>query len=310
MWTSASLGNNRKRHAHAVLACLCAFGAFIPPAAHAQDAVRVVALEWLPLHANTAVLDALEQTLARDLSRKCLLERVSVLGDQDELAKALAQINAHPPDVLLAIGGHVCARAAQECPSVFLIALFAHDIEALEAKPPARALILDTDPSAQLVWDTAQSIRSGAKRLGVLFTNNFAPNVAFVSDVKTEASKRGAETVPLPVNEGFCRTDSDFRAAIEKAHAKTPLDFLYVPDDPNASRFGPVIRSTCEALRVPLIGTGAIAGKGCAVSLEPDFSAIGDRIAKACLPDAATREHGVVWERVPPKPIDRSNTFP
>ncbi len=102
-------------------------------------------------------------------------------------------------------------------------------------------MVIDSSPDPKTVLELTAELRLDLKGIGVLYTENYAPDAAFTAALQELAKAREIETVPIKVDPGFCRTDSDFEKAISGAFAGKSFQVLYVPNDPNSARFGATI---------------------------------------------------------------------
>ncbi len=254
-----------------------------------ESAKRIVAIEWIPLHAHTEVLKSLESELGRSnvASSKIEIKRIVVFGDDDELAKTIHQLNADPPDVIVGFGDHISQSIRRECRNVPRVAVLARDLAALAGDDSAPSdsapfVAIDAEPDARTVWRVARELRPAAECLGFIYTDRYAPNSALADRLEEEGRRTGYQLARIRVDPGFCRTESDFRKVLNKAAETHKLDVLYVPDDPNCSRFGPTIYDSATKLGIPAIGSEATIGRGCAAAIQIDQALLGTRTASAC----------------------------
>ena len=278
-WTCASIARQAGLAACLCLAMACAAFGETKEKGHSTT---VFAVEWIPLHANGAVVEALQEASAKKPGTECAIKRGNAFGDDAELNKMIADVNAHPTKAVIGFGDHVAARLAAECPNTHVIAVFARDHAALLSGAKGQVTVIDTEPQAADVVRIARGLKQPLKRIGIMYTDGFGPNGTLAEGLEKAGAKDGFSVARLKVHPGFCRTESDFRRAIAETHAKTPLDILFVPGDPNSARFGTTIRACAGEAGILVIGTEAIAGKGCAVALCPDFPAIAERVGEAC----------------------------
>lgn len=255
------------------LACAC-IGLCV--AAGAQQPGSVVAVEWIPLHADTLVLQAMQDS-AQAKGTKAAVERVNVMSEEAELAKAIESIKARAPKAVIGFGDYVCERLVAKCPNTRIVTVFARSHGALARAAKGDVTIINSEPDPVAVVDVVRKLKPDMKRIGIIYTDKFTPNTELAQRLEQELGKSALTLARITVHPGFCRTESDYRQAIAKTHTATPLDTLFVPDDPNSSRFGGTICATATELGIRVIGTDAIAGKGCAATIEPDIEAIGQQ---------------------------------
>lgn len=239
------------------------------------DPPTVVAVEWLPSFVNTRIIEGLQAELGVDD-----VQRFCAYGQDAELETFADALTNTPPDVLMTFGDHVSRELRKAFPAIPMLAMVIRDAEtlqSLEAECPLA--IISADPDAEKVADLARQLDNDAKTLAVIHTVDFAPNLKLVEALK---NVDGLSVVPIHIAPGFCRTDSDFDLAIRNRYKEAPFDLLYVPDDPNCSRFGTQIFRTSTDIGVPAIGTSSTIGKGCVAGFVWDFEKAAKQAAGAC----------------------------
>ena len=247
---------------------------------------RVVAIEWIPLYAHKQVLEALKKALTETGNPEFTVESVCAYGDEGELAKQLDRLSKSPPTIFLSFGNYVTERVADTVRDVPVLALLVRNAASLVENTSGvspRLAVVDSDPDPTLVWKLARELVPDADALGVLHTNKFEPNVALVRALDEEARKYGGTVRSATVGSGFCRTDSDFQRGLDRIPHSEEIDLLYVPDDPNCSRFGTQVYRYADEKGWPAIGSEATIGKGCVAAVVIDYDAIGRQAAEICL---------------------------
>jgi ABC-type uncharacterized transport system substrate-binding protein len=250
-----------------------------------ENVLRVVAIEWIPLYAHKQVLEALETGLREAGNPEFEIESVCAYGDDGELARQLDALSKSPPAILLSFGNYVTERVADTVRDVPVLALLVRDATGLIEKASGemrRLAVIDSDPDPKLVWQLARELAPGADTLGVLHTDRFEPNVALVRALSEEARLHGGTVRSATVGAGFCRTDSDFQRGLDRIPDSQEIDLLYVPDDPNCSRFGTQVYRHADEKGWPAIGSEATIGKGCVAAVAVDYDATGKRAARIC----------------------------
>lgn len=283
--TTSTFGSNGRVR---LLLCAALLPLLWPWSAAGQEAgktlPRVVAVEWIPLRANSTILEAFAKAQAGLGEPQTPIERMTARGDETELANTLKQLAESKPDILLGFGDHVCQALRKKLPKIALVALLVRRSELLTAESSAAPLaILDSTPAPELVWEVARQLRPALTGLGVLYTQAYEPNVQLAASLAK--AKQGAPGIVMEITvaEGYCRTDSDFEQALRgEGKGKSTFDVLFVPDDPNGSRFGDVIYKAADRIGAVAIGTEATVGKGCAAALLPDYEALGQEAARLC----------------------------
>ncbi len=274
--------------AFAVVLGLLSFFACCPLAmceSPAPDPATVLAVEWIPLHTNSVILKAAQSQANQPNAGRPGIEfvRVNVFGDQQELTKLAEQAALEPPQALIGFGDHVCKLLQEACPNVPMLALLVRDPDFRGASSTvggAPLLCPSVAPDPKLIWRIARELDPDLKRLGMIYTKGDMPNTAFADQLSRIAQDSDGTLDRTTVPPGFCRTDSDFERAVKKLVADDRIDMLYVPDDPNCSRFGIAIYKSAGELNVPAIGTDATIGKGCVAAIQRDYEALGVRVGE------------------------------
>ena len=251
-----------------------------------EEMLRVVAVEWIPLYAHKQVLEAFKKALKEAGNPEFRVESVCAYGDKDELAQQLDALSKFPPTILLSFGNYITERVADTVRDVSVLALLARNAQSLVENASGaspRLAVVDSDPDPTLVWKLARELVANADTLGVLHTNKFEPNVALVRALDEEARKYGGTVRSATVGAGFCRTDSDFQRGLDGIPHSEEIDLLYVPDDPNCSRFGAQVYRHADERGWPAIGSETTIGKGCVAAVAIDYDAIGKQAAEICL---------------------------
>lgn len=246
-----------------------------------QEPVRpIVAIEWIPLHSHSVVMKAFEESLAQTR-----ITRVNVFGDEEELGETLSELAETPPKLILAFGDHVSQAVRERCPQVPLLALLVklHGHQTAPASEKGSpAVYLRAEPDSELIWRLSRELVPGAKRVGIVYTENYQPNETLATRLERSAGPEGGQVVRATVPPGFCRSESDFSKAIRRMGKTEDLDVMYVPDDPNCSRFGARIYDFARELGIPAIGSEATLGKGCVAAVALDYEATGRLAASLC----------------------------
>lgn len=262
------------------LALLIALGlATVIPADEPDAATAtpdLAAIEWLPSFVNTKTLEG----IGRELGAKSI-RRLCAYGQDDELAAISEALAAAPPRVVIAFGDHAARGVRARCPDIPMLAVLIRDaavLESIDARAPL--ITMAADPSAAEVAALAAALCPAAQTVAVMHTVDFGPNKRLVEALETGAAP--LKVIPIHVAPGFCRTGSDFDLALRTRYGEEPFDVLYVPDDPNCSRFGTQIFRTAQDLGVPAVGTASTVGKGCAAAFVWDIAATAIQAAEAC----------------------------
>ncbi|MDX9973099.1 MAG: hypothetical protein RBU21_08925 [FCB group bacterium] len=232
---------------------------------------RIVAVEWLPLGLHGDVLDALGA--AADVK----IERESALGDAAELDTLVAKVNSSPPAFVVGFGNRVCEELAVKCPGVPLLAVVGGPAAwCVKAESPrtAPALVFVTEPEAGQVLAVAGRLLSTLDTMAILYTEGYGANDALADALERDPARGERKVVRLTVPPGNCRTDSDFEKALDDLPKEHGVTLLYVPDDPNCSRFGDVICRLAAERNLVTLGSEAIEGKGCAAALVLNIGAV------------------------------------
>jgi ABC-type uncharacterized transport system substrate-binding protein len=294
MWTFAS-----NSHAGFVFLiagiCMCLFAA---SAQSAEGAVNLSAVEWIPLGSHDVIVEALIKG-CRDRNVQVNVQRYSAFGDAAQFAAIGEKLKNTPNTAIIAFEDHACRQILQACPGIPVVALLTRGISISDSRASSGFHIVDGEATPASIMKVAGCLQPGLRTLGVLYSRGYAPNEALAEHLRGEAQKEGRATSNIVIDTGFCRTDHDFRTAIENALHEMRFEILYVPSDPNSSRFGATICSTATALNIPVIGSEAIAGKGCALTIELDHKAIGTRAAEIVCTGVFKSSNGVI--AVPPK---------
>jgi len=255
----------------------------------ATDPAAIVAIEWIPRSAHRIIMKHFEAGLAEssDPAAACpAIECINVFSDEEKLDAVLSDVSLKPPSILIGFGDHVCRKARDKCPEIPLIALLARDptlIDELdEDNEAAPVLLCITEPQPELVWRVARELHPNVKRLAIIYTEGFSPNERLADNLARFGKENDLHCLRTTVAAGFCRTDSDFERSLDKLTAAGGFDVLYVPDDPNCSRFGVQIYSYTRERGLPAIGSEATIGKGCSAAVALDYRAIGARAASLC----------------------------
>jgi ABC-type uncharacterized transport system substrate-binding protein len=275
---------------------------FLAAADNAPPTVpTLTAVQWLPKHAESRVLDAMEKSCIERMAAPAFsIERVKVTGDREELRAQLATFAGKRPSILIAFGDVVAGEISEQYPGVPLLALLVKWPEKIGSVHRTSPLIVvDAQPCAGMVWDVARQLVQGVRVLGIMYTRNVAANEALVAALAVD--KQEGQVVPVTVPEGMCRVDADFSQAIEKAVKTGGVQVLYVPDDPNASRFAGTIYRSARALHVAAIGSDATSGKGCDAAILTDYEATGVLAAECAVALCSGAATGAVTKKAPMK---------
>ncbi len=260
--------------------CGVAYGASPPGTPSPPD---VLAVEWIPLHANKVIVEEVRAALATPESGGAAITvtTASAYGDEKELDAIAKRINAEKPVAVLGLGDLVCEKLLNVCPDTPVIAVLARKLALGELAAHKNLVVVDSSPNPESVLALAAELHTDLKGVAVLYTENYSPNVSFTAALQKLAAARGLETVHIKVDPGFCRTDSDFEKAISGAFADKPFQVLYVPNDPNSARFGATIFKETARLGIVGIGSEATIGKGCRAATIIDNSAVAAEVSRA-----------------------------
>jgi ABC-type uncharacterized transport system substrate-binding protein len=246
----------------AMMACRSAF----------SDNPAVVALEWLPKYAHKKTLKEIEKTSA--------LVTMNCMGDESELRKNLEQIKAKPPALVIAFSDAIAKSVASECSSTPLLAVMVDDPSCVMGiQRAAPVSLITSQPDAVLAWRVMREARANIKTAGMLYTKGISVNEKLFGRLSEEAKRDGASLERVLVDAGFCRTDADFVSAVDNAIEKKHCEVLFLPDDPNGSRFGATIFHAASAHGVPSVGTDATDGKGCVAALCVDYEKMAELVS-------------------------------
>jgi ABC-type uncharacterized transport system substrate-binding protein len=245
----------------------------------------VLAVEWIPLHANKVIVEEVRAALAAPESGGAAITVTTALayGDEKELDAIAKRINTEKPVAVLGLGDLVCEKLLNACPDVPVVAVSARKLALGGYAEKDNLVVIDSSPNPETVLDLAAELYIDLKGIGVLYTENYSPNAVFSAGLEKLAESRGIETVHIKVDPGFCRTDSDFEKAISGAFAGKPFQVLYAPNDPNSARFGATIFKETARLGIVGIGSEATIGKGCSAATIIDNSASATAAAGAIL---------------------------
>ncbi|HUW60178.1 MAG TPA: hypothetical protein VMZ06_04155 [Candidatus Bathyarchaeia archaeon] len=229
----------------------------------------VVAVEWLPQSAHGKIVRAYEGAADPAWPK---LRRINVMGDEKELEDALRALPQAASTIIVSFGQNVAEEAAELCPGATHVVLLAP-----EAPAGPNVFHIKSDPAPESIWQAAAGLKPGLNRLGILYTARHAPNEQLAAAIETAGKAAGRVMVRATVPHGLCRTESDFENAMESLEAAGGCDVLYVPDDPNTSRFAATLSRL--AGNTPVIGGEATRGRGCAAAFVRDYEALGCALA-------------------------------
>ncbi|MCX5769058.1 MAG: hypothetical protein NTZ09_02115 [Candidatus Hydrogenedentes bacterium] len=235
----------------------------------AADAPTVVAVEWLPQSAHGKILQAYEGAADPAWPK---LRRVSVMGDEKELQDTLRGLPQADSTIIVSFGQTVADEAVELCPGSRHVVLFAP-----ESPAGPNVIHIKTEPAPESVWRVAADLKPGLKRLGMLYTARHTPNEQLAAGIEIVGKEAGRLVVRATVPHGLCRTESDFEKAMDSLEAAGGCDVLYVPDDPNTSRFAPTLFRL--AGDTPVMGGEATRGRGCSAAFVRDYQALGRALA-------------------------------
>lgn len=243
----------------------------------------VLAVEWIPLHANKVIIEEVRAALVAPASGGAAIAvtTASAYGDEKELDAIAKRINSERPVAVLGLGDLVCEKLIAACPDIPLVAVSARKLALGGHAEKDNLVVIDSSPDPESVLDLAAELNANLSAIGVLYTENYAPNVSFTTGLQKLAVDRKLETVHIKVDPGFCRTDSDFEKAISAAFTNKPFQVLYVPNDPNSARFGATTFKESARLGVIGIGSEATIGKGCRAATLVDTDAVAAAVAGA-----------------------------
>jgi len=229
----------------------------------------VVAVEWLPQSAHGKIVRAYEGAADPAWPK---LRRINVMGDEKGLEDALRALPQTASTVIVSFGQNVAAEAAELCPGATHVVLLAP-----EAPAGPNIFHIKSEPAPETIWQVAASLKPGLNRLGMLYTARHMPNERAAEQAQAVGQAAGGVVVRATVPHGLCRTQSDFEKAMDSLEAAGGCDVLYVPDDPNTSRFAPTLFRL--AGDTPVIGGEATRGRGCAAAFVRDYEALGRTLA-------------------------------
>lgn len=244
----------------------------IAAAARADQPATVPVIQWLPAASHNAILQAREQLPTKpDVFQ---FDMWDLMADEEALNAKLKVLQKNKPPVVVVFGDYVSGRIARQCPNVAQISLLNSMAQTLP-----NVTCISCEPDASIVWQTARSLRPALRRLAILFTDGYPSSLKLAEELEQSAEKE-EKVVRSTVPRGMCRTDSDFRKAVESLVQNGGCDLLYVPDDPNTSRFAVTIRDEARKAGIPVIGNEAMAGKGCVAAIVRDLDEIGKLLCK------------------------------
>lgn len=250
-----------------------------------ESAREIVALQWLPMRAHATILESFQEQLkatSADATDAASIKSITVFANEEELGRVEKELAASRPDLLIAFGDHICNSVRKTLPDVPLVGILIQNPASIPSplvENAAPTLFVTTAPDTELIWKVAQELMPKLQTLGVLYTDSFRPNVSLTDALEKTGEGRGVKVVRATVPSGFCRTESDFDKAIASLAKPQQCDLLYVPDDPNSSRFGATVYQYAERLGIPAIGSEATSGKGCVAAVALDFESIGREVA-------------------------------
>jgi len=242
---------------------------------------RIVSIQWIPLYSNRQVLRSFDASLKEAspaLASRMHHESVVLYGDPEKLQKQIKDLNTNPPSVILSLGNHITKTLLDEGLSVPIVALLTRHPQAIIescTKDTSLLYIIDSDPDPALIWRVARQIRPGMDMLGVLYTSQYEPNEYLVKSLSDEGVKTGGMVCSATVGAGFCRTELDFQKGLDQLPHGETVNVLFVPDDPNCSRFGNAVFRFATKKGWPAIGTEATIGKGCVAAVEVNSDQVG-----------------------------------
>jgi hypothetical protein len=240
---------------------MCRFWISLTLALAAAADAAPLAVEWIPLGRHEAVLDAVAHAVPE-------LERFCCYADAEALDERLEALCAAPPPFVLVFGDEMGRRVREACPQVPLLVLLARSPEMLAAMPAKAPLAtIAAQPEPNDLHRLAERLTPGFRAIAVLYTEGYAPNEAFSQALEQLAQEKGFRAARTTVHIGFCRTESDFAKAVAAVEG---VDWLYVPDDPNAARFGPAIYSAAARHGIFGIGAASTRGQGGVAAFEWD----------------------------------------
>lgn len=240
-------------------------------------------VEWIPLYANTQIYQKLEEGLTQGQGHKVRLQRKTIFGDVTQLAELLKEFDRATPDMIITIGDYVSRYFREKRPDLPQIAVLIEDpaaLHKLHSSTTTNLVTISTRPTAAQVWALAKTLNPEGATLGIIYTDTYKPNATLSSALAKLGVDKNLRVSEIKVNPGFCRTESDFRLAIQDAYKAKTFDVLFVPRDPNCDRFGTTIFQAATALKVPSIGTDSTFGKGCRAALTRNYDAIAARISQ------------------------------
>jgi ABC-type uncharacterized transport system substrate-binding protein len=234
---------------------------------------NVPVISWLPAASQNTILRACEH--ARGEAGPFQFDSWDLLGDENLLNEKIKLLQASKPPCVVVFGDYVSGRVAEQCPDTAQICLF----NSMEKKC-ANAIYILSEPDPAVVWRAARGICPTLRRLGILFTEGYAPSAKLATQLDQAAGKE-ERVIKCTVPRGMCRTDSDFQKAVETLAQNGGCDLLYVPDDPNTSRFASTICAEARKYGIPVLGNDQMAGKGCVAALVRDLDEAGKLLCKA-----------------------------
>jgi len=248
---------------------------------------RVVTLEWIPLYAQRKVIEVMKQEIKdASLEKEYSIESIGVFGDEEDLEKQLEGLRADPPDAVVCFGNYLTRRVLNEGPNVPITGVLVRNAQGLvesATRNRENLSVIDSDPDPETIWKLARELKPQLDSLCVLYTAKYEPNEVLVRKLRESGSAYGFRVVSATVGAGFCRTESDFQKALDIVPHSGEVDILYVPDDPNCSRFGSAVYRFSDAKGWPAIGSEATIGKGCVVAIDQPLELIGRELLEVAL---------------------------
>jgi len=238
----------------------------------AETLTDVPAIDWLPLTSTDAVLRS--YNAADGSQTPYILDRWEIMADNDELARKIETLQKDPPTIIVVFGDYLSKYIAEKCPNL-------PQIQVLTLTPATSANVtaINCEPDAGTIWKTANSLLPNLHRLGILFSEAYGPNLELAKQLEATAEK-GKSVIRATVPRGLCRTDSDYQNCVAALVKAGGCDLLYLPDDPNSSRFASTICEEARAAKIPVLGTEATLGKGCVAALMRNFDSAGKELSK------------------------------
>lgn len=250
-----------------------------------RDKLNIAVIEWIPLYAHTRVINAFKKAMSENEqfnTYDITVERLSAFGDDDELSSILKALPEKSLRLILSFGDHVSERVLEGTNETLVVAALVRKPDELITRIKNRqgpGAVISSNPDPTLVLRAARELVPDLEGLGIMYTQKFAPNVQLADRLVQEGIKKGVSVVSVTVPAGYCREESDFARALGRVSSSASYDVLFVPDDPNCSRFGSQIYRFTDEQKVPAIGSGATLGKGCVMALALDYEAVGFEVA-------------------------------